>query len=190
MARTKGSTYKTTKSGAKVNQYGVRFTKNMQKELRSAVNYANRMRKELSAQLESDSRKYYKVFTKDTDFIYRKKSASLTQFKSVEEFQRYLKSVRKTSSKRYAKERASKYKSSYNKALFRNFGYDAMNIMKTIAQMDEDFFREITEEELVESISDVYYSPQQKRDKLDLIQRQFSKQNLMKLESTVSKLRK
>lgn len=138
---------------------GQRITLKEQKALRSAVNSANRKRKRMIENLPAEAKAKYKDFGIESDFVMRKKSASLSRFRNKKEFDRYLRNVRRIASGEFERKRAETYKQNYIRALRHTFNSSANKAIKAVRDMDLKTFRHLVESGQLEDIGYVYYDP-------------------------------
>lgn len=138
---------------------GQRITLSEQKALRAAVNSANRKRKRLIENLPNEAKRKYKEFGIESDFVMRKKSASLARFRNKSEFNRYLHSLQKIVSGEFERKRAETYRQNYIRALKNTFNSSANKAIRAVKDMDLKQFRELVENEELEEIGYVYYDP-------------------------------
>ena len=168
---------KKTRYGSIVLPTGERITLTEQKRLRSAVRSANKERSrliELIPEKDKLKKQQYQQFNKESDFIFRKKSASFRKFASKKEFTSYLRSVERLSdSKQYADYIGGVYKDNYIRSLEKVFNSGANEIV--------DFLQEkVTNQEIVElslageleDIGFVYYEQQSRKNKFNKIKNQ------------------
>ena len=119
---------------------GQRITLREQKALRSAVNSANRKRKRMLERLPEEASRRYREFGIESDFVMRKKSASLSRFRNKKEFDRYLRNVRRIASGEFERKRADK-------------------AIRAVKDLDLKQFRHLVESGNLEEIGYVYYDP-------------------------------
>lgn len=162
MARLKGSTaLKRTRSGSVINQSGVKFTRNEIKKFKSKVASANAKLKRFENKLPKNSIRANKLFTLESDYLYRKKSSSLNQFKTRDEFKRYMQSLERMTSRNYEMKRAYIYKENYMKSLSKVYGDykpdEVRELRKKIYKMDLRKFKNAVEQEEIEDIGFIYW---------------------------------
>lgn len=154
--RTKGTKNLKRVNGGVINQQGVFFTEKEKKALESAVRKANRNSKAMQEvfnplmfRREGKEQGYTvesRILTlgKEYDFSIAKKSASLQRFKSKEEYNKYMKNLRRVNSKNYVRDRARQYKNNYKQALtdpIKGLGFahdDVKDILGKIRNMNPD----------------------------------------------------
>ena len=161
------------------NQHGVIFTDAERRALESQVNMANRKRAKQLKEVATLPRTVRGVNTGDTlatklqmgfesDFIIAKKSKSLQRFTSRDQFNKYMKYLKRVNSKEYLDERTRLYKRNYMKALGDVHGEDAKDIIMKVRMMKPADFRKLIEQEELIEINDLY-APEDKageREKL------------------------
>lgn len=161
------------------NQYGVVFSAEERKALESAVNTANRKRKQmlekegklprLNAGKETgDDVRSLQLLGKESDFILARKSKSMQQFKSREAFESYLENVRRVSKPEYLEERTRLYKRNHMQALENVFGDDAKDVIMKIRMMKPEDYRELIQKDEIMEVSYIY-DPMQASAKLNQI---------------------
>lgn len=146
---------------------GERITLKEQKALRSAVNSANRKRKRMIERLPEEASRKYREFGIESDFVMRKKSASLSRFRNKKEFDRYLRNVRRIASGEFERKRAETYKSNYIRALRNTFNSQANEAIRLVKNIDLKRFRYLVESGNLVDIGYIYYDPN--NEKLTLI---------------------
>ena len=146
---------------------GQRITLAEQRALQNAVTSANRKRKRLLEKMPRKAKESHRIFGKESDFVVRKKSAKLSQFRNRGEFKRYLASVQKVASGRYERKRAYIYRENYIEALRKTFNSRADEAIKIVNKMSLEQFKYIVENEELENIGYVYFDPH--NDKLKRI---------------------
>lgn len=168
-------------SGSYINQYGVRFTEAEKKALESAVTSVNRKRKR---QLESMSGLSRKIGGKDTgdiiktkmvlgdepEFIIAKRSKSLQRIQTREQYEDYMKNLKKAMSPNYELERMRLYKRNYISAMEKEFGdsEEWKDIKMKIRMMKpEDFVKKVNQDDAMEI--KFIYDPQDIQGKLNQI---------------------
>lgn len=154
-------------TGNLLNQHGVIFTKEEKKALESAVNQANRKRKEMLKQEATLPRRVMGVDTGDTvgslqlmgkesDFILQRKTKSLQRFRTREDYERYMANLHRVNQKDYIGERVKLYKRNHMKALENAFGDEAKDIMMKIRMMKPaEYMKMVQSDEMLE-ISYIY----------------------------------
>lgn len=162
MARRKGAKrLQTTNRGTKINQYGVRFTPSEQQELKRLVQASNRKRNKIITQAEKIAPPSYLKYTKPVVFAPRKASQSLNRFKSREEFNAYMASLRKVSKPNFVASRVALYKKNVAKALRNVFGSEVTGLIRKIKQMTDAQFQSLTITHAQDfNIDYIYYDPE------------------------------
>lgn len=161
------------------NKHGVVFTPEERKALESAVNTANRKRvRMLEAEGDlprmkagkdtGDKVKSLQLMGKESDFIIARKSKSLQQFKSREQYERYMDNLHRVNSPTYIDDRVRLYKRNHMKALENVFGDDAKDVIMKIRMMKpKDYMKLIQSDEDLE-VSYIY-DPSARQGKLNRI---------------------
>ena len=137
---------KKTEAGNLLNEHGVEFTPAERKALESAVNRANRKRMKMiqeegslprlvNGQPTGESVSQLQLMGKQSDFIISRKSKSLQQFKSKEDYERYMKNLEYVNSPTYIDDRLRLYKRNHMRALKNVFGEDAKDVVMKIRMM-------------------------------------------------------
>lgn len=175
-----------TRYGTIILPSGERITPKEQNRLRTAVRRANRERNrliELIPDKEKLRKEQYKKFNRESDFIFRKKSASMRKFGSKQEYQSYLKSVeRLANADKYSEYIGGVYKNNYIRSLEKVFNSGADDIINYLK--NEVTNREIMELSLsgqLEDIGFVYYEQTSRKNKLNKIKRQVERLRQSKL---------
>lgn len=150
-------------NGGIVNKEGVFFTYEDKKALEQAVNTANRKRARMLKEAASLPRKdagrdlgvsvgdSLKIMGKESDFILRKKSKSLQQFKTREAFDAYLANVKRVNQRNYIDIRVQQYKDNYITGLKNAFGADADELVERVKKMkNKEYMREVESDETLE----------------------------------------
>ena len=168
-------------AGNLVNQYGVTFTPAEKKALESAVNTANRQRRQMlkeeatlprmvKGKPTGDTVGTLQLMGKESDFILSKKTKSLQRFKSRDQFDKYLAKLKHTNANKdeYLAERVRLYKRNHMKALQNAYGDEAKDVVMKIRMMKPaDYMKMIQQDETLE-ISYVY-DPSDRAGKLNQI---------------------
>lgn len=155
--------------GNYINQYGVKFTEAEKRDLESAVNSVNRKRKR---QLENISGLSRKVGGKDTgdiiktkmilgdesEFILAKRSKSLQRIQTKQQYNDYMRNLKKAMSPNYELERKRLYKRNYISAMEKEFGDPKQwaDIKNKIRSMNPDKFIELVNSDDAMEIKFVY----------------------------------
>lgn len=165
--RKKSSRNLTYKGKSIYNMHGVRFTQNNRRTLESLVNSANRKAKNL-ANIEANMQLYAggekvpakvadKLMGRSSDFAFNRKSKSLQQFKTKEDFQNYIKNLRKITKHDYIDKVSKTYQKNYIKAMRKQGLPD--DLIREINNLTPEQFRKLSQsEELVRFgyIYDIY----------------------------------
>lgn len=170
---------KKTDTGNLVNQFGVVFTPEEKRALENAVNTANRKRARMlkeaatlprmvSGRDTGDTIGSLQLMGKESDFILSKKTKSLQRFKSREQYDNYLNTLKRVNTKEYIDDRVRLYKRNHMKALENAFGDEAKDVMMKIRMMKpKDYMQMIQKDESLE-ISYIY-DPTARTGKLNQI---------------------
>ena len=145
-----------------VNQYGVTITPKEKKALESAVNSANRKRRnmlKLEAQLPrrvggvdtGDTVGSLQLMGKESDFILSKKTKSVQRFQSRDQFEKYLANLEKVNKRDYIEDRVRAYKRNHMKAIENVYGDDAKDVVMKIRMMKPaDYMKMVQSDENLE----------------------------------------
>ena len=170
---------KKTDTGNLVNQYGVTFTPEEKRALENAVNTANRKRARMlkeaatlprmvSGRDTGDTIGSLQLMGKESDFILPKKTKSLQRFRDREQYENYMKTLKRVNSRDYIDDRIRMYKRNHMKALENAFGDEAKDVMMKIRMMKpKDYMKMIQQDESLE-ISYIY-DPTARSGKLNQI---------------------
>lgn len=142
------------KEGGKlINEHGVEFTDYEKKRLESAVNSANRKRKNMINTLSEmdyniwDSnygkQKNIAVDLSDSDFVIAKKSKSLHKFKSKKEYYTYMNNLKRVTHKDYIPSRVNLYKQNYQFALIEAYGDMAEGFIDLLDTVNDKEFLQL-----------------------------------------------
>lgn len=165
------------------NQHGVVFTDAEKRALESAVNQANRKRKNQLKEVATLPRTVRGVDTGDTlstklqmgfesDFIITKKTKSLQRFESREQYEKYMDYLKRVNSKEYLDDRTRLYKRNYIKALNDVHGDSAKDIAMKVRMMKPAEFRKLIESEELVEINDLY-APEDKASEREKLRASF-----------------
>lgn len=161
------------------NKHGVVFTEADKKKLESAVNQANKKRRDMLKEEANLPRLQggkptgqpvasLQVMGKESDFIIARKTKSLQRFESREQFDRYLDNLKKINSPSYLDDRTRLYKRNHMKALENVFGDDAKDVIMKIRMMKpEEYRRRLQSDEFLEV--NYIYDPSARTGKLNQI---------------------
>lgn len=167
--------------GSVKNASGVTFTQEEKKRLESLVNRNNRIRmKMLEDEGELPRKKGGKdtgqkvsqlqLMGKESDFILSRKSKSLQQFKSREQFESYLSNLEIVTSPTYVDDRTRLYKRNHMTALQNVFGDEAKDVIMKIRMMKPEDYRKLLQSDEDLEISYIY-DPSALAGKLNQIRR-------------------
>lgn len=168
------------------NKHGVVFTEAEKRKLESAVNQANKKRRDMlkeeanlprlqGGKHRGDSVASLQAMGKESDFIISRKTKSLQRFESKEQFERYLDNLRKINSPDYIEDRTRLYKRNHMKALENVFGDDAKDVIMKIRMMKpEEYRRRLQADEFLEV--NYIYDPSARTGKLNQIRQSLGMQ--------------
>lgn len=158
---------KKTESGNLVNQFGVTFTPQEKRALENAVNTANRKRARMlkeaatlprmvSGRDTGDTVGSLQLMGKESDFILAKKTKSLQRFRDREQYDNYMKTLKRVNTRDYIEDRIRMYKRNHMKALENAYGDEAKDVNMKIRMMKpKDYMKMIQQDESLE-ISYIY----------------------------------
>ena len=160
--------------GGLKNKHGVTFTEEQKKALERAVNRSNYQRKKMQAEADklNPQGAQLRLMGKESDFIISRQSKSLQQFKSMEDYEKYMDKQARIQSGEYLDERTRAYKRNYMKALDNAFGDDAIDIKMKVRMMKPEEFRKMVESDEMAEIGYIY-DPQARSGKLNQIRSSF-----------------
>ena len=115
-----------------------------------------------------DTVKSLQLMGKESDFIISRKSKSLQKFKSREQFENYLESLKMVNSPTYLDDRTRLYKRNHMKALENVFGDEAKDVIMKIRMMKPEKYRELLQSDELMEINYIY-DPSQLSAKLNQI---------------------
>lgn len=153
---------KKTDTGNLVNQHGVVFTPEEKRALENAVNTANRKRARMlkeaatlprmvSGRDTGDAIGSLQLMGRESDFILSKRTKSLQRFKSREQFENYMDSLKRVNSKEYLDDRIRAYKRNFTKTLEAVYGDEAKDIVMKVRMMKpRDYMRMVESDESLE----------------------------------------
>ena len=147
--------------------------------LESAVNTANRKRMKMIKEEGELPRlvggkdtgqkvAQLQLMGKESDFIISRKSKSLQQFKTREQFEKYMTNLSKVNSPDYLDERTRAYKRNHMTALENAFGDDAKDVIMKIRMMPPEKYREMIQKDEMLEVSYIY-DPSARSGKLNQI---------------------
>lgn len=170
---------KRTDTGNLINQHGIVFTPEEKRALENAVNTANRKRARMlkeaatlprmvSGRDTGDTIGSLQLMGKESDFILAKKTKSLQRFRSREQYENYIDTLKRVNTRDYIDERVRMYKRNHMQALENAFGDEAKDvIMKIRMTKPKDYMKMIQQDESLE-ISYIY-DPTARTGKLNQI---------------------
>ena len=140
------------------NKYGVTFTHEQKIALERAVNRSNYRRKKMQAEADklNPQNSQLRLMGKESDFIISRQSKALQQFKSMEDYEKFMGKQARIQSGEYLEERTRLYKRNYMKALDNVFGDDAKDIKMKVRMMKPEQFRKMVESNELAEINYVY----------------------------------
>ena len=168
-----------TDAGNLVNQFGVVFSPAEKRALENAVNTANRKRSRMlkeaatlprmvSGRDTGDTVGSLQLMGKESDFILAKKTKSLQRFRSRDQYEKYIDTLKRVNTRDYIDDRVRLYKRNHMKALENAFGDEAKDVMMKIRMMKpKDYMKMIQQDESLE-ISYIY-DPTARTGKLNQI---------------------
>lgn len=165
--------------GGVINQHGVIFSDAERKALESAVNTANRKRKRMleaegklprkvAGQETGQTVSTLQVMGKESDFIIARKSKSLQQFKTKEDYTRYMDRLRAVNSPTYIDDRTRLYKRNHMKAIENVFGDEAKDVLMKIRMMKPEEYRKLLQSDEMLEVG-YLYDPSARAGKLNQI---------------------
>lgn len=168
---------KKTGDGQLLNQHGVKFTEAEKRRLESLVNSANYRRRKMIKDASKLPRKYEGVDTGDTigslklmgkesDFILAKRTKSLQRFRTMDQFDEYVKRLEKVNSPNYLRERIRQYKRNYITSLNNVYGEKAKDVAMKIRMMKPDEYMKLVESDESLEISYNYPEDQSKLNRI------------------------
>lgn len=133
--------------GGYENQFGVKFTHEQKTALEKAVNRSNYRRKKMQEEADklNPQNSQLRLMGKESDFIITRQSKSLQQFKSLEDFERFMDKQSRIQSGKYLEDMTRLYKRNYMKALDNVFGDDAAGVKMKVRMMKPEDFRRLVE---------------------------------------------
>lgn len=170
---------KRDEAGNLINTHGIQFTEAEKKLLEREVNKANKRRMKMleeEGQLPrksggkdtGDTVRSLQLMGKESDFIISRKSKSLQQFKTKEQFERYLENLKIVNSPTYLDDRTRLYKRNHMQALENVFGDDAKDVMMKIRMMKPEEYRKMLQSDEMLEINYIY-DPSARSGKLNQI---------------------
>lgn len=131
--------------GGVQNKYGVTFTDEQKKALVRAVDRSNYQRKKMQAEADAlnPQNAQLRLMGKESDFIISRQSKSLQQFKSMEDYEKFMDKQARIQSGEYLDDMTRLYKSNYMKAVSNEL--DDPGIAMKVRMMKPAQFRELVE---------------------------------------------
>lgn len=168
--RVKGKKNLSRVDGGYKNQHGVTFTEQQKKDLERSVNRSNYQRKKMLAEYDalSPRTKQLRLMGTESDFIISRQSKSLQQFKSMEDYEKFMDKQARIQSGQHLDDMTRLYKRNHMEALQNVFGDDAKDVIMKIRMMKPAEYREmIAKDEFLEV--GYVYDPSAKSGKLNQI---------------------
>lgn len=143
--RTPGKKNLVKVDGGVKNKHGVTFTDEQKKALERAVNRSNYQRKKMQAEADrlNPQNSQLRLMGKESDFIISRQSKSLQQFKSMEDYEKYMDKQARIQSGEYLDEKTREYKRNYMKAVREELGDKGIEMR--IRMMKPEDFRKLVE---------------------------------------------
>ena len=160
--------------GGYLNQHGLTFTEEQKKALERAVDRSNYQRKKMLAEADelNPRNSQLRLMGKESDFIISRQSKSLQQFKSMEDYEKFMTKQDRIRSGEYLDDATRLYKRNYMKALDNAFGEDAKDIKMKVRMMKPEEFRKMVEADELAEIGYIY-DPSARAGKLNQIRSAF-----------------
>lgn len=166
-------------NGNLLNQFGIEFTLDERKALERIVNSVNQKRVKMLEEEGSlprlvggkdtgDKVRSLQLMGKESDFIIARRSKSLQQFKTKEQYYNYLDNLKKINSPTYIDDRVRMYKRNHMKAIENVFGDDAKDVLMKIRMMKPKEYMELIQSDEMLEVSYVY-DPSARAGKLNQI---------------------
>lgn len=161
-------------AGGYKNQHGLTFTEEQKKALERAVDKSNYQRKKMLAEADelNPRNSQLRLMGKESDFIISRQSKSLQQFKSMEDYDKFMTKQDRIRSGEYLDDATRLYKRNYMKALDNAFGESAKDIKMKVRMMKPEEFRKMVESNELAEIGYVY-DPSAQAGKLNQIRTAF-----------------
>lgn len=152
--------------GGFMNQYGVTFTPEQKKALERSVNRSNYQRnKEIKAdrakphtvagQVIGDTNQL-RIMGKENEFIVSHQPKTLQKFKSMEDYENFMKKQERIQSGEYALDKARAYKRNFMKSLQDTYGDDAKDIVNKVRRMNPKKYIELVGSD---EVLEIRYAP-------------------------------
>lgn len=165
---------KRTSRGSVILPNGQRITPKEQRALRSAVNSANRKRRELINKLPKEAMRRYKDFGVESDWVLRKKSTALNRFRNKKEFNTYLRQVQKLTNRQYIDKTINTYRANFIRAVNNTFNSAGSDLIEFVNNLSNEDLRELSLADELADIGYVYYDPKAPSVKLARLKRQMT----------------
>lgn len=158
--RKKGSTNLKYSNGVAINKFGVKFTQSEIQDLRRSSMKLNAKWKRRRQYVEKTRPETLLHNEDDPVFNITRKSASLRNFRTKQEFDAYLNSVKYFNSKDYIDKRITIYKENYKTAIKKVFNSRGDKIVDAINKMTNKQFEKLITSKQIENINYVYFDPE------------------------------
>lgn len=143
------------------NKYGVTFTEAQKQAIEAATKRSNlirgaAIRKEKKEALMTQGRKQgdksqLRLMGKENEFIISRQDSSLQRFRSVEEFEGFLRKQERIHSGEYVRDKARLYKRNFMDSLLATYGEEAMDIVMKVRMMKpEEYIKLVGQNEVLE----------------------------------------
>jgi len=159
---------KVNNRGRVENEHGVQFTKGELSKLKNLVSQVNRKSEKMRSMEGSMERFVGGVGTKQTnkesihamgeesDFLFSKKRGGVGRFKTKEEYNHYMTSLRKFASPHYEKRKAKLFQKNHIKAIASEFGSKGDRLAKVIKAMSPEQYMKVVQRDEVMKIKHTY----------------------------------
>ena len=153
--------------GGWMNQHGVVFTDEERKALDKAVKLSNRQReKEVQADkarprmvagkvIEEDKNQLH-LMKKENEFIVSRQSKDMQRFKSMGDYENYMRKQSAIQSGEYAIDKARAYKSNFMNSLRNTYGDEAKDIINKVRRMNPKKYIELVGSD---EVLEIRYAP-------------------------------
>lgn len=135
------------------NQHGVIFTQEQRKALERSVARSNYQRKKMKAEEDklNPNASQLRLMGKESDFIISRQSKSLQQFKSMADYDKFMRKQERIQSGEHFLDKARLYKRNFIKSLLDTYGSEARDIAMKIRMMKPaDYMRKVAADETLE----------------------------------------
>lgn len=154
--------------GGYKNQHGLVFTEQQKKDLEKAVNKSNYRRKKMQAEVDklNPNNPQLRLMGKESDFILSRQSKSLQQFKTMDDYDKFMEKQKRIETGEYLDDATRLYKRNHMEALKNVFGDNAKDVIMKIRMMKPEDYRKMVESDELMEIGYVY-DPSQAEGKLN-----------------------